>query len=347
MEKGKADSKGAHHPNGKAVLVTGATSHLGIAIVKRLVERGYDVRVTIMDATSRANDWKMLPPGVKPYVIDLTLKTDEDKAALNEACRGVDILYHLAGATFNFNHSYERLINTNVIGTENLINTYITVNGGRRARKLRFVFTSSISVYGYNRRGETLNEDSVAKPVSNYSRSKLMAEQVIKAYADTDPNLSFTTLRLSTLYGDGYTESFFKVFRMVKEGKMRYLGDGRNHLTLLHIDDAAEAIIACGESPEAANKVYNLTDGNPYTLKFLIEKVAELLHVPPPSKNINKMVARIGRGIMGINYDEFEFLTSDRVVSIERLKEEVGFTPRIKIEEGSQEMISIFLSRNR
>ncbi len=341
----KSDSKKDNkRKDKKVVLVTGATSYLGIKVVQMLVLAGHEVRVTIMEFTKTTNDWKLLPPGVKPYVTDLTLKTEKDKEGLDEACRDVDVVYHLAGATFNADHSYDKLINTNVIGTENLLNAYIESNKGR-AKKLRFIFTSSISVYGYDRGGEKLDEDAITKPVSNYSRSKLMAEQVIHAFAEVNSNLKYTILRLSTLYGDGYTPSFFKIFRMIKAGKMRYVGGGNNHLTLLHVDDAARAVIESSESANAENRIYNLSDGAAYTLRSLLERAAQLLGVKPPTKNINKVVARMGRSLMGINYDEFEFISSDRVVSIDRIAKEVGFVPSVDIKDGAREMVSAFIAR--
>jgi nucleoside-diphosphate-sugar epimerase len=141
----------------RIVLVTGATGRLGGMVALGLVEKGYEVRTLIRGSPSSSNNWKKLPRGTIPYVGDLTASDEANRKLLLEACRGVDTVYHVAGATYNFKNTYDQLIQTNVIGTENILTAFIESNKAP-GRRLKFVFTSSVTVYGYERPEEVLTE---------------------------------------------------------------------------------------------------------------------------------------------------------------------------------------------
>ena len=321
-------------------LVTGATSKLGALIVKRLVDNGHEVRAIIRGEPAVDPGWKQLPPGVKPYIADITLKNERDAGELQKACEGVDNIFHVASAVYNYKHTYDEFIDINVVGTENVINAALNANKGK---PVRFMCVGSVTVYGYRRPGEVLTEESNTHPESNYSKSKLMQEEVVKAYADSNPGLKYTILRYSTLYGPGYENSFFKVFQLLKEGKLMYIGDGTNHLSLIHVQDAADAIVEAAENTKSINETYNVTDNEYHTIKSLFELAAHLLGVPAPTKSRSTTVARLSRRFVNLKYDEFEFLTSDRMISSDKIFKDIGFKPKIKIDRGSNELVQDFL----
>ena len=323
---------------GKAVdLVTGATSELGRRVAEELVARGHEVRAVLHLNPKNAEEWKGVPAGVKPYVADLTLPAQKDRKSLSEACAGVDNVFHIAAAVYNYKNSVDTLMSINVVGTENLLSTIARAN---KRRECHFIFASSVSVYGYGRGGEVLTEESEVRPKTPYSKSKYIAEQVIQSYCLANPAIKYTILRLGTIYGPGYEHpSFTKVFRMIKRGEMRYIGNGENHLTLIHVDDAAGAFIRSMESPASLNKVYNLTDGEPHTQRRLFSIAAKYMGAPPVQKSIHPILARIARRSKHINSDEFDFLMSNRTVSIARIRRELGFLPKATIDIEGTEMI--------
>ncbi|MGC8652296.1 MAG: NAD-dependent epimerase/dehydratase family protein [Candidatus Micrarchaeia archaeon] len=341
--KGSNGSKGGTSAHGMGrVLITGATSQLGINLARTLIKMGYEVRILAQTGPELYGEWSKLPPGVIPFVGDFTLKGDNDMNVLIDACRDVDVVFHVGGAEYNYKNTYAKLIETNVVGTENMITAYMEANKNS-GKNLRFIFTSTTSVYGYKRPGEILTEDADTRPTHGYPESKLMAEKVINAFGAANKSLRYTILRLSKLYGIGYESSFFKVFKLLMERKANYIGSGGNHITLLHVDDAVRALVMSAQEPDGANRVYNVSDGVPYTMKELLGLAAHMLGVEPPKKSVNPLLARIiASREHGIQYDEFEFLTSDRIISIEKIKKELGFIPSVKIEEGANELIDAF-----
>ncbi len=322
-------------------LVTGATSSLGIEVVRRLVKRGDEVRVIIRQQPEHSSEWKRLPPGVKPYVADLSVQSPEASKVLREACTGVDQIFHFASANRPTTRKFSKYVEINVIGTESLLRAFIEANPGES--QVHVLYSSSTAVYGYNRVGETLTEDSRTAPVTPYGESKLMGEHVIKAFATANKRVKFTIFRIGIIYGDGYDDAFNKVFRMLKEGRMKVIGDGSNHLCLINANDAADAILMCSENPKSDNKIYNLTDGVKYTQKELIHLASKLLGVGIPKGSISRLLVKMMT--VGRSFDDaqLQFLLSDRIVSIDRLKSDLGFKPKCSIEVEGKNMVAAFL----
>ncbi len=321
-------------------VVTGATSRLGALVAKKLINLGHEVRVLVRTDPSSSEEWKRLPSGAKPYIVDITENRPSDESNMEKAFSGADNIFHLASAVYNYKHTYDDFIKINVVGTENIINAALASNGDKA---MHLINAGSVSVYGYRRPNEVLTEESETRPESNYSKSKVMQEEVIRAYSNAHPNFKHTILRFSTLYGPGYEESFFKIFKLLVQGKLRYVGDGNNHISLLHINDASDSMIAVSENPKSANQIYNVTDGEAHTVRGLYEFAAKMLNVSPPKKRISLAMARIGSRIAGLKYDEYEFVTGERVISINKIIREIGFRPRIRIEEGGAELVGEFL----
>ncbi len=315
----------------KIALVTGATSALGRKLVQRLLDDGNEVRTLLRTDPSQTNEWMTLPSKVKVYVADLTLQKESDSKVLESACSNVDLIFHIAGAVYNYKNTYDDLININVIGTENLLNAYEAANKNTK-KTLGLIYAGTISVYGYKRSGELLNENSKTKPSSPYSESKLMAEQVIKSFAAANPLIQYTILRFGTFYGMGYKDSYFKMFNLIENGKAMYIGGGNNHISLIEVDDAVQACMLAAYNPHPKNNIYNITDGEFHTVKDLFEFAAKNLSVSPPKRSIPHALAKVTSKIVNINYDELEFVASDRRIDISKARKDLDFKPKHKID---------------
>ena len=102
-----------------------------------------------------------MPAGVVPYVGDLS-----NKKVLNEACKDVDLVYHLAAIVSEYKEPTKKLMEVNVGGTENVLDAC------RRNGVEQLIFTSSIDVYG-RVRDDVLTEESALNPTDKYGYSKI------------------------------------------------------------------------------------------------------------------------------------------------------------------------------
>ena len=129
---------------GKVVFITGGGGRIGRSLSRALIRNGYGVR-----ALSHDKEFiHTMPAGVIPYVGDLN-----NKKVLSDACRGADIVYHLAAIVSEYREPTKKLMEVNVTGTENVLEAC------RKNGVEEIVFTSSVDVYG-RARDEILTEES-------------------------------------------------------------------------------------------------------------------------------------------------------------------------------------------
>ena len=342
-ERPQSERKGTK-PRRTIDLVTGPSSGIGIRLIRQLLDRGDEVRIVVLDEPG-GESWKLIPRGVIPYSADITLKRPNDRKILEDACRGVNNLFHIAGITDEMgNPPYEQFINVNVVGTENILDAFVGANKGAQ---LRFVYMGSTAVYGQNRPHEILTEESATKPADPYGETKLMAEHVVKSFSEVHDNLGYTIFRVAKMYGPHYEAVFHKVFRYLKEGKLVYIGKGDNHINLVHVDDVVGAMLLAVDMPMAINKTYNLTDGETYTLKQMFDKAASFMNIPPPTKSVHPLIAKLGARSLHISKGELDFMTSDRVISISKIKKDLNFTPKRQVDTEGYLMVKEFLKAYR
>ncbi len=309
----------------ESVLITGGEGRLGRALSRRLLEKGFKVKALVKNRESVHT----LPGGVIPYVGDV-----RNEQGLREACRGVDIVYHLAAVVSQYRYSAAEISRINAEGTGNMLE--VSEEEGVE----RFIFSSSIDVYGIRRQGY-LDEHSAVRPTDAYGRSKHLAEQIISKHS-----VDYTIFRLANIYGRGFEGSFFKLFRLIRDGKAYIIGSGRNHLALVHVDDAVNALILAAVKKNAG-RIYNLSDGARHTQEELMGLAANLMGVERPRRHISAFIAKVFAKRHGIDTDELRFLTSDREINISLVKKELGFSPSVGIEKGGRELVEMFVHGSR
>jgi UDP-glucose 4-epimerase len=274
-----------------------------------------------------------LSSGVVPFLGDIN-----DSGVLAEACKGVDNVFHLAAIASEYKATTEEIMRVNVDGTRNVLEA-CEENGVQH-----FVFPSTLDVYGH-RRKELLSEESRLIPKDRYGLSKVLAEQVIQRYSATVPS---TIFRIATIYGrSGFEPPFFKVFKIIEEQKAYLIGNGQNKLSLINLYDVLQAMVLAKSNTISNGKIYNLTDGISYTQEYLFDLAADLLKVPRPSRHISALIVNLVAKRRGLDSDELRFLTSNRMVNISKVENELGYRSMVRIEDGTKELVDEFLNQKR
>lgn len=320
------------------VLVTGATGAVGPRVVASLVEAGCGVRTLSLDPP---------PPGFWPEEVETEFGDITDPPAVGLAMRGIDAVVHLAALLHVVNPpaslrpEYERI---NVGGTAAVVEAALRAGVGR------VVFFSTIAVYG-DSAGAILTEDSPARAESFYAQTKLAAEGIVLAAKRADGRPLGTVLRLGAVYGGRIKGNYRRLLIALARGRFVPIGPGTNRRTLLYDKDAGRAAALAALHPEAAGRMFNVTDGGIHTMTEIIHVLCEALGRRPPRLTLPAGAIRSVAGILEdgarlcglaspVVRATIDKYTEDAAVDGRRLCEELGFAPRYGLASGWRETVA-------
>jgi nucleoside-diphosphate-sugar epimerase len=237
------------------VLVTGGTGFIGIHLVAALVARGWRVRCLVRATSNRQ------PLAAHP--VDYVVGHLQDDAALRQAVRHTDLIFHLAGATkARTAAEFDRV---NVDGTRRLLAACATAATSLQA----FVYVSSIAAAGPGASIVPVTEDDPPRPVGPYGESKRRAEEAVLSAGASMP---VTVLRPSAIYGP-YDTDFLDLFRTVKRGWLPCVGRQDLYVDLCHVADLVQGMLAAATCPATYGDVFFL-GGSYHTWRDLGREIA-------------------------------------------------------------------------
>jgi UDP-glucose 4-epimerase len=254
-------------------LVTGAAGFMGSHVVDGCLELGMDVLAT----DDLSGGYIENVPKRAEFVLG-DLRDGEFVASLWRG-RSFDYVYHLGAYAAEGLSHFVRAFNyrTNLEASVNLINQAILHD------VQRFVFTSSIAVYGEGQ--VPMTEDMIPTPEDPYGISKHAVELDLAA-AGKMFDLDYTVFRPHNVYGerqniaDKYRNVIGIFMNAVLRGEpMRIFGDGRQTRAFTHIADVAPIISRSPLIDGSRNEVFNVGADQPYAVLELAEQVADAFDV--------------------------------------------------------------------
>ena len=323
----------AKSDNMRKVLVTGAGGFLGNQLLNELLQKDFLVRVITRKIDKEFERNKQ---------VEVIYGDIRDAAALERAIDGVDIIYHCAARTNN-KGPWQDFLDTNVNATRNLLELAANFNVNR------FVFVSSVSVYGFNKIREKKSiceDDTIGNGLpfySYYAKSKIEAEKLVWEYYHNQ-NLPVVIVRPGVIYG-------FKGKNTFKNSKIIF-GAKKKVLPYVYVKDVVSALILAGESDAAIGNAYNVVgDEQPTQGEF--------------KKIINQTIGMDNSGfylplsIMYIPAFLFEFyskrkkakssppfnmffyksLVRDLHYTNNKIKRELGWSPNYSVKDGIKETV--------
>lgn len=326
-------------------LITGATGFLGSTLAHRLNSMGWDVT-----ALGRNPEKLKLfeAHGIKTLQADI-----EDEVAMQKACTDMEIVFHCAAFPSPWGQ-YEDFYKSNVLGTRNV------AQGCAENKVQRLVYVSTPSIYfSYSSRLNVRETDPLPKPISNYAKTKLLAEQEIdKAY---EAGLPVISIRPRALFGPGDTVLFPRLIPRLQSGRLPIVGDGNNVVDLTYIDNVVDALLLCAESPvDTLGKKYNISNGEPVKIWDLIRFLCKDLNIAPPKRRVSQSLAFALAFALetasNLSHDRPEPLLTRLTVSmisnsttldITAAKQELGYSPRVSVAEGVYRFLKWWKEKNK
>ncbi len=264
------------------VAVTGANGLVGSFIVKKLIEEGLPVTAVI-----RKNSNTDLLDGVGKRIVRREADV-LDVPALTEALSGVDVVIHAAGVVSFSPGKAKRILQVNVEGTKNVVNTSLTLG----VRKL--IHISSVAALGRMKGVMKIDEESkwVNSPLnSDYAQSKYLAE--LEVYRGMEEGLNVTIINPSVVLAPAeWNNVSARLFQYVWKEKLFYT-DGS--INFVDVRDVAEMVFRICSSDFAGQKF--IANTGVISLLHFFEEIGKRFHKKPPSIKVSNpwtgLVARM------------------------------------------------------
>ena len=327
-------------------LVTGGTGFLGRRIVERLLAQGRPVAVLARTPA----------PDLEARGVRFIRASLDDTDTVRAACLGIDTVFHVAAKVGVWGR-YDDFFRANVLGTRALL------AGCREHGVARFVHTSTPSVV-YNGRDLAGADESLPLTTecpSPYPLTKAIAEREV--LAANSPTLRTVALRPHLIWGVGDPHLVPRILERARAGRLRIIGAGRNHIDMVHVENAADAHLAAetalipsnllGYSGSAAGRAYFITNGEPVVLWDWINGLLSALGEPPVTRRVSLRTASTVGAICEAAWRVLPLkgeppmtrfiaaeLAKDHWFSLDAARRDLGYTPRISMTEGTTELVA-------
>jgi len=293
-----------------------------------LARAGVSVRGLVRDS----NDAREL----KAAGVEIARGDLRDRAALEAASTGVEVVYHIAAVYRQAGISKEtyRAINATAVGS--------VIEAAARAGARRVVHCSTVGVHG-DVEHPPASEDAPLRPGDIYQVTKLEGEQIAR---ETGQRLGIEVVivRPSGIYGPG-DRRLLKLFRGVVRRRLPMLGSGEIYYHLTYIDDLIAGFRLAGERPQAANRTYILAGPEVTTLNKVVALIAEVGGVRPPRLHLPVWPFWFAGAVcealcvpLGIEPPIYrrrvDFYTKSRAFDITRARQEISYDPTIGLRDG-------------
>jgi UDP-glucose 4-epimerase len=279
--------------------------------------------------------------------VDVRIGDVADPDVARSAAEGADVIVHMAAllhAVSGAAPALERYRRTNVQGTREMVNAALAAN------VRRFVFFSTIAVYGPGR-GKVWDESSPVCPDTPYAITKAEAERAVLDAKRPDGTPLGVVLRLAAVFGPNLKGNYLRLVQGIARGRFIPVGAGGNRRALINDRDVAEAVVLAATHPAAAGRIYNVSDGMEHSLADVIGAISGALGRRPPRMHLPlgpvrltaavvEALARLAGARPPISRATLDKYTEDTRVDSRRIREELGFAPRLDLAAGWMDAIA-------
>ncbi len=315
------------------LLVTGGTGFIGSHLAEAGRRRGASVVVLGLTdrPEERANAAFLAGQGVEIVSGSIT-----DPELCGQAMRGVTHVFHLAVAMREGGKADEFFESINLDGTRRLLEV------AGQGRVERFVYCSTIGIYGHRAPGVT-TEVSPLRPGNIYERTKVAAERLVRELAPA-AEVPFVILRPADVYGPR-DQRLLKLFKGVSRGRFPLFGHASGRRHMVYVDDVVSAFFAACERTEAVGEGMIVAGPRPCTLRELVDTVrwvtgSRRFGIRLPLAPMLALAAVVEDVCRRLHLDppiyrrRMDFFTSDSAFDSSKARRLLGWAPTVDLEEG-------------
>ena len=315
-------------------LVTGGGGFLGRALVRRLLDRGIEVRSLARGDYPELRAW-----GAKTLCGSI-----DDAAVVGAAVQGCEVVFHVA-AKVGTSMKRRDFVRTNIDGTQTILDAC-------RAHAVpKLVYTSTPSVVHTGGDLEGVDE-SLPYPThfgGHYPATKAEAER--RVLAASDATLSTVALRPHLVWGPGDTTLLPRLVARARAGRLRLVGQTPKKIDTTYIDNAVDAHLLAAErlhpGAACAGRAYFIANDEPILQEEMINRLLAAAGLPPVSRRISTRVARTVGAVLEFAYRVAgaegepimtrwlaDQLSSAHWFDLTAARRDLGYVPGVSVDEG-------------
>lgn len=232
-----------------------------------------------------------------------------DREKLISLLKGTDVVVLLAAEHRDDVTPITKYYDVNVTGMQNVL-AVMEVNGVKR-----IVFTSSVAVYGLNKKNP--NEEHEKDPFNHYGKSKWLAEMELEKWYQVHPDWNINILRPTVIFGERNRGNVYNLLKQISGGKFAMVGKGENKKSMAYIGNIVAFIRFLIEDKKEGYHVYNYIDKPDFTMNELVSHVSKVLNKHIPATHFPYWLGMTG----GYCFDVLAWLTRRKLaVSSVRVK---------------------------
>jgi nucleoside-diphosphate-sugar epimerase len=259
----------------RTAFVTGGSGFIGSRLIERLAGDGWTVRAL---ARSDAAVERVTAAGAEPVRGDL-----DDEPALSRGAQGAEVAFHLAAKAADWG-AWKEFRRVNVDGTKMVLGACRAVG----VRRVVHVGTEAALLHG---QPLVLADERTPLALSSkapYPATKAAAEAAVVA-ANGDA-LETIVVRPRFVWGPGDTTLMPVLIEMVRSGRFRWIGGGRQRTSTTHVDNCVEGLVLAADrgTPGAA---YFVTDGEPVVFREFVTALLATRGVSAPGSSVPRPLA--------------------------------------------------------
>lgn len=316
----------------KSVIVTGASGFLGKSVTHALLARSKNVFAVSRshDISNKFNNIEFESRNLQVVKINSYTDVEEWKQKLEN----IDVVVHCAGLVHSHSNDLASFRKANVEATV-LLASYAAKAGIKR-----FIFISSVSVYG-NVSTKPFTEDDIASPSNSYSISKFEAERALIEIASKTA-MEILIIRPPLIYGPNAPGNYNLMTKLIKSRLPIPLSGLRNKRSFVAVNNLVDFVCYCvdlEDLPYFSNPIFNVSDGDDISTTSFFSSVSNALGVsnlffPFPISFIKCLATFFGKKSI------FNSLFLDFQIDISKAKNLLGWSPSVSIDKQLSELIN-------
>ena len=206
---------------------------------------------------------------------------------------------------------------------------------------VRFVFASTVKVFGEESGARPFTANDAAQPEDAYARSKWHAEQALREVA-ARTGLQVVVVRIPLTYGPGVAGNFAALVRAADTGWWLPLDGIANRRSLVHVDDLVAALVLAATHPDAAGRTLLAAHPEPIATPRLVESIRSALGRPRRLFAVPPGLLEAGATLFGQGA-RVRRLTRSLEMDPSAFMRDLGWSPRVGLDAG----LASWLGRRR